>query len=66
MIVSALNEKLHDARCKNMQLRESQAKQQSKITGLTKANKELSCQIKTLEKKSAVDCDTILQDVKEL
>lgn len=66
MIFTSLNEKLHDTRRKNMELRESQAKQQVKQLALIKANKELTSEIQTLRKKQADDCDTILQNVKEL
>ena len=59
-LIDSLKHKIHDTRLKNMQLRENQSKMQNKLTWLTKENGELREKVEALEKKAALDCETVL------
>ena len=61
-----LNQKLHEVRLRNMELRSGQSAYIAKIDRLLSENRKLQAKVLELDKKSAVDCDTILNQVKEL
>lgn len=57
---------VHEIKLKNMQLRQDQSKIQKQMQALAKENASLKEKVEVLEKKAATDCETILQQVKEL
>jgi len=58
--LDASKKELHKVRLKNMQLREAASKLSSQVTLLQQDKDSLRQQVATLEKKSANDCNTIL------
>ena len=60
MYIESLLKTIHDLRLKNMDLRRDQASLKNKISDLDLQNRELKVKVDTLEKKSAVDCELII------